>query len=41
MYDFYVDFYNIQESEACLDVLRTSKFNYKILGSYDVHPSAS
>ena len=35
MYDFYVDFYNSPESEACLNVLKTSQFNYKILGSYD------
>ncbi|MEC9230712.1 MAG: prephenate dehydratase, partial [SAR324 cluster bacterium] len=37
MYVFYVDFYNIPESQACLDVLKTSMFNYHILGSYDVY----
>ena len=37
MYVFYVDFYNIPGSQACLDVLKTSMFNYHILGSYDVY----
>ena len=34
-YVFYVDFYNSTETEACLDVLRFSKFRFKVLGSYD------
>ena len=36
MYVFYVDFYNLPETEACLEVLKTSRFSFKILGSYDV-----
>ena len=35
-YVFYVDFYNTEHSEACLDVMRVTKFNYKVLGSYDL-----
>ena len=35
-YVFYVDFYNTEHTEACLDVMRVTKFNYKVLGSYDL-----
>ena len=35
-YVFYVDFYNTVETEACLDVIRVSKFRYKVIGSYDL-----
>ena len=35
-YVFYVDFYNTAETEACLDVIRVSKFRYKVIGSYDL-----
>ena len=35
-YVFYVDFYNTEHTEACLDVMRVTKFNYKLLGSYDL-----
>ncbi len=36
MYVFYVDFYNIDQTSACLEVLRVTDFQYKVLGSYDV-----
>lgn len=36
MYVFYVDFYNIEQTPACLEVLRATNFQYKVLGSYDV-----
>ncbi len=35
-YVFYVDFYNCEDTEACLEVFRFSKFRYKVLGSYDL-----
>ena len=35
-YVFYVDFYNTEHIEACLDVMRVTKFNFKVLGSYDL-----
>jgi len=35
-YVFYVDFYNSNQTEACIDVLRVSNFRYKVLGSYDL-----
>ena len=35
-YVFYVDLYNTEHTEACLDVMRVTKFNYKVLGSYDL-----
>ena len=35
-YVFYVDFYNSDETAACIDVLRVSNFRYKVLGSYDI-----
>lgn len=35
-YVFYVDFYNTVHTKACLDVMRATKFNYKVLGSYDL-----
>ncbi len=35
-YVFYVDFYNTEHTKACLDVMRVTNFNYKILGSYDL-----
>ncbi len=35
-YVFYVDFYNTAETVACLDVIRVSKFRYKVIGSYDL-----
>ena len=35
-YVFFVDFYNSDETEACIDVLRVSNFRYKVLGSYDI-----
>ena len=35
-YVFYVDFYNTAETESCLDVIRLSKFSYKVIGSYDL-----
>jgi len=35
-YVFYVDFYNTENTEACLDVMRVTKFNFKVLGSYDL-----
>ena len=36
VYVFYVDFYNTEHTKACLDVMRVTKFNYKVLGSYDL-----
>ena len=35
-YVFYVDFYNSEDTEACLEVFNVSNFSYKVLGSYDL-----
>jgi len=35
-YVFFVDFYNSKDTEHCLDVLHSSNFRYKVLGSYDL-----
>ena len=35
-YVFYVDFYNTENTKACLDAMRVTKFNYKVIGSYDL-----
>ena len=35
-YVFYVDFYNTEHTKACLDAMQVTKFNYKVIGSYDL-----
>jgi len=35
-YVFYVDFYNSKDTQSCLEVLSSSNFCYKILGSYNL-----
>jgi len=35
-YVFYVDFYNTEHTKACLDAMRVTKFNFKVIGSYDL-----
>tara|TARA_Y100001970_G_C14249389_1_gene870679 strand:+ start:1578 stop:2420 length:843 start_codon:yes stop_codon:yes gene_type:complete len=35
-YVFFVDFYNSKDTEQCLEVLCSSNFKYKVLGSYDL-----
>ena len=35
-YVFYVDFYNTEHTRACLDAMQVTKFNYKVIGSYDL-----
>ena len=35
-YVFFVDFYNSKDTKHCLDVLSSSNFKYKVLGSYDL-----
>ena len=35
-YVFYVDFYNTENTKACLDAMQVTKFNYKVIGSYDL-----
>ena len=35
-YVFYVDFYNSENTKACLDAMQVTKFNYKVIGSYDL-----
>ena len=35
-YVFYVDFYNTEHTKACLDAMEVTKFNYKVIGSYDL-----
>ncbi len=35
-YVFFVDFYNSENTEQCLEVLSSSNFTYKVLGSYDL-----
>jgi len=36
-YVFFVDFYNSKDTKQCLDVLSSSNFSYKVLGSYDLY----
>ena len=35
-YVFYVDFYNTEYTEACLDAMKVTKFSHKVIGSYDL-----
>ncbi len=35
-YVFYVDFYNTEHTKACLDAMRVTKFNFEVIGSYDL-----
>ena len=35
-YVFYVDFYNTEHTKACLDAMQVTKFNYKVIGSYEL-----
>ena len=35
-YVFYVDFYNTEHTKACLDAMQVTKFNFKVIGSYDL-----